>query len=193
ITLVHDNALYGSVGPISGWRSALLVNRNFSTKDSYSAIYGDIRTYDFFAKRYALALRLAGGSIVGNTSERFEMDYLTGVRGFQYDEDEDLLGKNKVLTSVELRFPFIDNLNFAFPLPVFFSQIRGSAFLDMGSIWNDKLQLTENGKFKDLMTGIGFGPRFNMGYFVLKFDIAWQTDLESFSKPSYYFSLTPDF
>jgi len=32
-----------------------------------------------------------------------------------------------------------------------------------------------------------------MGYFVLKFDVAWLTDLSRVSKPYYYLSLTEDF
>lgn len=194
-TLVHDNAIYGGVGPIAGWRAALLANRNFSNKDNFSVVFADFRSYNFFAKRYSVALRATGGTIIGDTNERFQMDYFNGVRGFNYDNDEDLLGKRKFLTSFELRYPFIDNLALSFPLPLVFYQVRGSAFLDLGAIWteDDNLKLYGQGKLQDLMMGIGFGPRLNMGYFILKFDIAWQTDLSSFSKPSYYFTLTPDF
>ena len=80
-------------------------------------------------------------------------------------------------------------------MPLFFYQVRGSAFIDLGATWmeDEDLQLVENGVFKDLLAGVGFGPRLNMGYFVLKFDVAWNTDLSSFSKPSYYITLTPDF
>jgi outer membrane protein assembly factor BamA len=193
LTLVHDNSIFGSTGPISGWRSALMGNHNFSTSDSYSVYYADFRKYNFFAKRYSIALRASGGAIIGETNQRFDMDYLDGVRGFEYDDDEDLLGKKKVLGSFELRFPFVDNLSFAFPLPIYLSNIRGSAFIDLGAIWTNDLRISEAGVLKDLMAGVGFGPRLNMGFFVLKFDIAWQTDLERFSKPSYYFTLTPDF
>ena len=65
----------------------------------------------------------------------------------------------------------------------------------MGSVWDkdEKLRFYENDRLKDLKLGFGFGPRLNMGYFVLKFDIAWHTDLYDFSKPSYYISLAPDF
>jgi Tol biopolymer transport system component len=194
-TLVHDNTIYGSVGPIAGWRAALLANRNFSNKDNFSVLFGDIRSYNFFAKRYSIALRATGGAIMGDTNQRFEMEYFNGVRGFKYDGDEDLLGKRKFLTSFELRYPFIDNLKMSFPLPLVFYQVRGSAFMDLGAIWteDDDLKLYHNNKLHDMMMGIGFGPRLNMGYFILKFDVAWQTDLESFSKPSYYFTLTPDF
>ncbi|MCK4655029.1 MAG: PD40 domain-containing protein, partial [Candidatus Cloacimonetes bacterium] len=191
ITFVHDNAIYGSVGPVSGWRGALLFNRSFSTKKSYSVVFSDIRKYLFFEKRYSLAFRLLEGAIIGDTNQRFVMDFFSGVRGY----NKEIEGKKKFLSSIELRFPFIDNLKLSFPLPLYFYQLRGSAFIDLGSVWTDNkdLRFYENDRLKDLKLGIGFGPRLNMGYFVLKFDIAWHTDLYDFSKPSYYFSLAPDF
>jgi outer membrane protein assembly factor BamA len=132
-----------------------------------------------------------GGTIIGDTNQRFELDYFNGVRGF----DKQIEGTRKFLTSFELRYPFIDNLKLTFPLPLYFQQIRGSIFVDMGSVWDEdkKLKFYENDRLKDLKLGFGFGPRLNMGYFILKFDIAWHTDLYDFSKPSYYISLAPDF
>jgi len=50
-----------------------------------------------------------------------------------------------------------------------------------------------DGKLNDIKLGYGFGPRLNLGYFVLKFDIAWLTDLSKISKPMYYLSLSEDF
>lgn len=191
LTLVHDNAIYGSVGPISGSRKALLINHSFSTEKDYTIVYADLRKYLFFAKRYAFAFRLTGGTIQGDTNQKFSMDYYNGVRGLT----EDYIGRNKFLVSAEFRYPFIDNLQMSFPFPMYFYQIRGSMFIDAGSIWDENvnLKLTENDKLKDLKLSFGFGPRLNLGYFVLKFDVAWNTDLENFSKPAYYISLTPDF
>jgi len=191
ITLVHDNAIYGSVGPVSGSRKALLLNHSFSTEEDYTIVYTDLRKYFFFAKRYAFAFRFSGGTIQGDTNQKFSMDYYNGVRGLS----EDYIGRNKFLVSAELRYPFIDNLQMSFPFPMYFYQIRGSAFIDAGSIWDDNedLKLTNDRKLEDLKLAIGFGPRLNLGYFVLKFDVAWNTDLENFSKPTYYISLTPDF
>ena len=120
------------------------------------------------------------------------MNYLNGIRGF---DDDDLRGTKKITTSAELRFPFIDHVNFAFPLPLFLYNIRGSAFIDVGTVWeeNDEFVGSNKGKLKDVKMGVGVGPRMNLGYFVLKFDIAWNTDWEKFSKPSFYISLSPDF
>jgi len=119
------------------------------------------------------------------------MDYYNGVRGLT----EDYEGRNKFLVSAELRYPFIDNLQMSFPFPMYFYQIRGSAFIDAGSIWDDNedLKLVTDGKLEGLKLSVGFGPRLNLGYFVVKFDITWNTDLENFSKPTYFVSLTPDF
>ncbi|MBN1949486.1 MAG: BamA/TamA family outer membrane protein, partial [Candidatus Cloacimonetes bacterium] len=148
--------------------------------------------YFFFEKRFSYALRLFGGTIMGDTNSRFYLDYFNGIRGFN---DDKLKGKNKAVLSSELRFPFIDNLKMAFPLPLWFYSIRGSIFADVGAVWNDTndFQPMHKDRFKDLVMGFGFGPRINLTYFVLKFDVAWHTNLIQISKPSFYLSLSPDF
>lgn len=192
LSLVHDNAIFGSVGPVSGWRGILILNRNFSTENSFSVLITDLRKYLFFEKRYSLAFRLFSGVVLGETDNRFDMDYYNGIRGF---DDDDLQGTKKAIGSIELRFPFIDNLNFAFPVPLMFYNLRGSAFIDAGAVWenNEDFVGMKDDVLQDIKVGLGFGPRFNLGYFVLKFDIAWNTDWANFSKPSYYLSLSPDF
>ena len=191
ITFNFDNAIYGSTGPISGWKSAILFNHSYSNIKNHSLFYTDVRRYFFFNKRYSIAARFIGGTIIGETSSRFDLDYHSGVRGFY---DDELRGRNKLVSNLELRFPFIDRLSIAFPLPIDLGYIRGSTFLDAGTVWNkDGLMLGKQNKLEDLKIGMGFGPRVNVGYFVIKFDVAWNTDLENFSRPSYYFSLSPDF
>ncbi|MFO7895401.1 MAG: BamA/TamA family outer membrane protein [Candidatus Cloacimonadales bacterium] len=191
LSLNFDNAIYGATGPISGWKSAILLRYNYSNLKENTLLYSDIRRYLFFNKRYALAGRLLGGKIFGETDTRFDLDYYNGVRGY-YDEENQ--GRNKFVASAELRFPFLDNITMAFPLPIFLNNIRGSAFIDAGAVWDDsELDLYEKGEFDDLKIGVGFGPRINLGYFVLKLDVAWQLKMNNSSKPSYYLSLSPDF
>jgi outer membrane translocation and assembly module TamA len=85
-------------------------------------------------------------------------------------------------------------LDISFPLPLQFRNIRGSVFVDAGAVWqNSNLDLYKDEQLNDLKLGFGFGPRFNMGYFVLKLDIAWNSNLNRTSKPTVYFSLLPDF
>ena len=127
--------------------------------------------------------------VEGETNQRFDLDSFDGVRGYNDAE----LGRRKALASIELRYPFIENLKLGFPLPLNLVNIRGSAFMDIGAVWDDEVIFAKNGYLNDLKMGFGFGPRINLGYFILKFDIAWETDLQGISEPSYYFILSPDF
>lgn len=197
-TLIHDNTKYGSVGPLTGWRAALIYNHNFSNEHKpYSIYYADLRKYFFFAKRYSIAGKLIAGAVTGETDKRFKLDDMTDVRGYSENEEiqEDLQGRNKFTTSIELRFPFIDNMKTTFPFPLHIYNMRGSAYLDVGAVWNswDELNIYEDDRFHDLKLGFGTGPRLNMGYFVVKFDVAWHTDLMSTSKPTFYWSLSENF
>jgi hypothetical protein len=191
LSITHDNVLFGSTGPISGWRGTALFSKTFSEEKPSSIIFTDIRSYKFFAKRYALAGRIFGGGIFGETNTVFELDPFDGVRGY---ENDDLQGNRKAVASLELRYPFVDKLDISFPLPLQFRNIRGSVFVDAGAVWqNSNLDLYKDEQLNDLKLGFGFGPRFNMGYFVLKLDIAWNSNLNRTSKPTVYFSLLPDF
>ncbi|HOA29059.1 MAG TPA: hypothetical protein PKL34_03400, partial [Candidatus Cloacimonadota bacterium] len=64
-----------------------------------------------------------------------------------------------------------------------------------GSVWDDNKYFRgmRDGLMEDIKLGYGFGPRLNLGYFVLKLDVAWLTDLSSISKPQVYLSLSDDF
>jgi len=191
ISFVHDNAIYSSTGPLDGSKFKLMLNTNISQNQSpNSQIYADIRNYTLLGRRYSFATRFSGGKLWGDSLNVYQIDYYhDGVRGFNNLANEEvLIGQNKFLGSFELRFPFIDDLNIAFPLPLHFRQIRGSAFVDVGSVWNKADDFTENLKY-----GVGFGPRLNMGYFILKLDVAWQYKENSFSKPTYYFGLSEEF
>jgi len=94
-----------------------------------------------------------------------------------------------------LRFPFFENINIAFPLPLNIPNVRGSLFAEIGTVFDDfdKFQATYDGKLKDLYLGYGFGPRINLGIFILSLDITWLTDLSYISKPTYFLSLSEDF
>jgi outer membrane protein assembly factor BamA len=192
ISFVHDNTLYGSVGPVSGWKGFINLKHGFSNKESYSFAYTDLRKYFFFAKRYAWANRFLAGWIDGDISSEFDLVGFYGVRGF---DDENLTGKNKILISTEFRFPLIDNLSLAFPLPIRLYGIRGSAFIDLGAVWDngDDFKFSTKSTLANPKMGFGFGPRLNMGYFVLKLDVAWATDLTNTTKPKYYLWLIEDF
>lgn len=192
LSLIHDNAIYGPTGPVLGWRSIYTIRKGIAQHDyNYLTNYADLRGYALFAKRYSVAGRIAGGVSEGESPETFDLDWYDGVRG--YDRDEE--GEKKFLSSVELRVPFIDQLSLGFPFPITFGSIRGSIFTDIGAVWdhNSHFRAAKDGRLKDLRLGFGFGPRINLGYFVIKMDMAWSSDLIKHSSPSYFFSLGEDF
>lgn len=138
-----------------------------------------------------MALRANAGISTGDDPDYFSLGGYYGVRALDYN----LANRKKVLATVELRFPLVDYLAMAFPLPITLGSIRGSAYVDAGAVWDkDKhFRGAIDGKLEDIKLGYGFGPRFNLGYFVLKLDVAWLTDLSWISKPQIYLSLSEDF
>ena len=193
LSLVHDNALYGSTGPLVGWRSLYNVSATLADgRVEYFTNYIDLRSYTLFSRRYAIALRAIAGVSTGKEPQRFNLSGYYGVRAYR----DNLSGYKKALLSAELRFPFFEYINLAFPIPLNIPNIRGSLFADLGTVFDnfsDFNATTEDGRLDDLKLGYGFGPRLNLGYVVLRFDIAWQTDLSKTSKPTYYLSLSEDF
>ncbi len=73
--------------------------------------------------------------------------------------------------------------------------MRGSIFYDFGSVWYDEegYHGIVDDDLEDMKMGYGFGPRWRLGWFIFKLDIAWQTDLHDSTKPTYYLWLAPDF
>jgi hypothetical protein len=192
VSMVFDNAIYGPTGPLLGLRGNYTLRKSFAKKDlDYLTNYIDLRSYTLFSRRYCLALRANAGISTGSSPDRFALGGYYGVRALSHN----LSGNRKVLGSAELRFPMLDYLAIAFPLPLVLSNIRGSAFVDAGAVWDkdDKFRGSIDGRLEDLKLGYGFGPRLNLGYFVLKLDIAWLTDLSNISKPQVYLSLSEDF
>ncbi len=192
VSLVHDNTIYGITGPIDGWRTFIQLSKSFSRENyGYSTFYSDSRFYKLFEKRYSFASRLIAGGSFGKNPQTFRLDGFNGVRGYS-DESEQ---RKKLLLTLELRYPLIDILKMGFPLPITLTNIRGGFFTDVGSIWDkDKnLQISNNGKLKYLKLGIGFGPRMNLGMFILHLDVAWKVDFINQSRPTYYMNLMQDF
>ena len=192
LSLVYDNALYGSTGPLLGFRGVYTIRKSFAKTDlDYLTNYIDLRKYILFSRRYSVALRANAAISTGSSPDRFALGGYYGVRALDYN----LAGNRKVLTSAELRFPLLDYISIAFPIPLALSNIRGSAYVDMGAVWDndEKFRSSIDGRLEDIKLGYGFGPRFNLGYFVLKLDVSWLTDLSRISKPQIYLSLSEDF
>lgn len=132
-----------------------------------------------------------------------DLEFLTPVvpmRGYDYNAK---FGNNFALLNMELRFPMFGFLS-AGPLPLF-QTFFGTTFVDVGSAWgwdwnNRYVKFQpfdyDNGgrlKTRDLLVGTGVGVRMVILYFLLRLDVAWAFNMQSFSPPRYYFSLGYDF
>jgi len=182
----------------------------------------DFRKYFKINMDYSFAFRLSTGLSEGKNAQRFFMGgetmwlnpkynrrhdfsnaediyfskFVTPVRGANYYEKE---GTRYFLTNIEFRYPLIKYMMIGFPVPMVLGGIQGITFLDVGSAWHGTdfqpfgHDDTRGYYFEDLIGGFGFGSRIYLGYFVLKVDTAWRFDMDSISKPKYYFSLGLDF
>jgi Tol biopolymer transport system component len=226
VSYIHDNALWGYTSPVDGsrYRLDLFGNPGISGKKlSFYSVMGDYRTYLRFWTDYSFAFRLSGGFSGGANPQRFfiggienwinrrfatgdipinsaaDFAFLTPampLRGYDYAEQ---IGTRYGLMNLELRFPLIRYLVTG-ALPVLFSNILGTAFIDVGSAWNSEKDLrfferTAEGTLvsRDLLMGTGVGARIFFLYFLLRFDVAWAYDMDAFSRPKFYFSLGLDF
>jgi len=187
----------------------------------FTSIDFDYRKYWHFKKTFSMAFRLAGGASFGKTPKLYFLggttnwignrtldakvyevenlyfaDVVTPLRGVEYYE---LVGNKYGLVNWEFRFPMIEYFAMRFPLPLVISNVIGAVFTDVGAAWHNndfKGGTTADGhsRLQDIHTGFGFGMRANLGFIVLRYDLAWSTDFNHVSdKPSYYFSFGADF
>ncbi len=187
----------------------------------FYTLQGDYRRYLHFLQRYGFAFRLSAGGSWGQDAQKFFLGgvgnwiapkvvhrdlsqvksfYFSSMvfplRGYNYYQ---FAGTKFALTNIEFRYPFLDYLAFHWPLKFSLQRVRGSLFLDMGGVWDEARKFKggttegDDPRLKDLKLGFGYGARANLGFFILKFDTAWRTDLSRVSKPKYYFSLGAEF
>ncbi len=162
-SLVYDNALFSSFGPIKGRRFSLIPYFTIPPSDSiFQTIYLELRNYfDIYNRTYILAFLFGTISSFGPNRERFYPDgnYVRGY-GYLYPEAEE---ENSYLlfSKLELRTPFIEILKLGFPLPITIKNIRSNTFLDFGT------------NFKKTIFGAGFGLRFFIGSYPFMIDFAY--------------------
>ncbi|MDZ7360662.1 MAG: DPP IV N-terminal domain-containing protein [candidate division KSB1 bacterium] len=192
--LVYDNTTYGPIGPISGRRSRIEIQR--ATNDlKFTTVIADYRKYFNVNNRSVLAYRLLGGASFDRDAQVFRIG---GAYTFRGTDRADLLGTNFLVQNLEYRFPL---LPFLPPTADFLS---GVAFADAAAAWGidvpglvkEKFQpfSTEGGfHLQDLRGAFGLGARLNLGYLSLRYDVAWPTDLKNVSKPVKMFSIGADF
>lgn len=165
VAFVHDNSLWGPSGPLDGSRWLFLLAYSSDIKYSninYFSIIADYRDYFRLGYSTALALRMSIYYNEGKEARRYFMGGSWDLRGYPRWS---IRGEKMWISSLELRFPLIDQLYIKLPiLDIGFNAIRGALFFDSGSAW-DKIYETTYGS-------LGFGFRLNLfNVIVLRYDI----------------------
>ncbi|HLP18118.1 MAG TPA: BamA/TamA family outer membrane protein [Bacteroidota bacterium] len=165
MSYVHDNSLWGPTGPLDG--SRFLATAAY-TKDvengnvNYYTLIGDYRHYFRLGLRTALATRIELMMNEGAEARRFILGGSWDLRGYPRWS---LRGKRLWLSSLELRFPFVDQLGIRFPFGgIGLGSFRGALFVDAGNTWDNE--------YKETLGSVGAGLRWNLGgVFVLRYDV----------------------
>jgi Tol biopolymer transport system component len=155
VALVHDNALFGYVGPFSGGRSRFEIAPTIGSW-RFTAGLVDYRRY-LFARPFTLAVRGVFFGRFGRDADLFPIflgstELIRGYTAGSFRSSEcvasitatsrtgcaeldQLIGSRIAVANVELRFPLTRSLVLGF-LPVGFPPIEGAIFYDMGMAWN---------------------------------------------------------
>lgn len=164
--LVSDAVIWGIVGPVSGQRYKLSLEKSLKSVNtglSYLSFQMDYRKYLHFWDRYNFAIRLGGGASSGEDAKLFHLggssnwigpkrktsniysvnniyinEIIVPLRGYSYFEDT---GTHYAIANFEFRYPFIDYFQLRFPLPISLQQVSGAIFWDIGAAWTKRKEL----------------------------------------------------
>jgi Tol biopolymer transport system component len=199
VALIFDNIKWGPLGPHDGRRFRISgYSTLFSDKDIRSAIV-DYRRYFSVSSRSSFATRLVLATSFGKDLDYWSIGGPYSLRGYDYYA---FTGSKIGFLNMEFRFPFVDRLSIAFPIPLEIRNIRGDVFADFGAVYTDSLKLweTDGGfRLKDLKLGVGAGLRFTFLYVIFRLDFArahnlrgWYYDDGQRSEWKFYLTLSPD-
>ncbi|MGC8797674.1 MAG: peptidase MA family metallohydrolase [candidate division WOR-3 bacterium] len=190
--LVFDNTFWPDyLGPVRGTRARLELVSSFLSTYQFEVISGDFRNYQRLGRRFVFASRLLSGVSLGAIS-----GYYVGgenVRGYNWGEFFEQEGPGVAIFNLELRYPFIDRLKLAFPLPVDIRGIRGVLFLDGGMVFRKGMRVWNGSQFEDLKLGVGTGVRIPFTFFNIKFDFAKPLSATTDRSWKFVFELGYDF
>ena len=160
VALVHDNSLFGWVGPFAGSRWRFEMSENIGDWRFRSGL-ADWRRY-FFARPFTFALRGMFFGRFGRDGDRFPLflgstDLLRGYTAGSLINNEcltttsttgpsgcpaldQLIGSRFALANAELRFPLTRSVVLGF-LPVGLPPIEAALFYDAGLAWDSRSKL----------------------------------------------------
>ncbi len=181
VSLIYDNARWGDTGPQNGTRARITGYTTVFSDFNIIASILDYRRYFRLSPRASIATRLVLAGNFGTDEERWSIGGPGSIRGFDYYT---FTGSDLGFLNFEYRFPFIDRLRLAFPLPMEISNIRGVLFADFAGIYSDSFKVYESAdgilpiRLKDVKMGLGFGLRFNFLFAIFKLDFARANNLQ---------------
>jgi len=182
ISFVMDNSIWSPSGPVDGIRARLLLGYTGDVKFSnvnYFTVIADYRQYLRLGFMSSLAFRGAVFYNEGKEARRYFMGGSWDLRGWNRWS---IRGEKMWMSSLELRFPLIEQINIKFPfVNIGFGGIRGAAFFDAGSAWDSE--------YKTTLGSIGAGIRFNLfNIIVLRYDMGKkiQNDFKEFQPGLFY-------
>lgn len=170
LTVRKDTTNYPT-NPTSGRNDKLSIEHagNFLGGDANFTKYNfDLRRYyPGFTGDHAWALRLKGGTSTGVLPkyEKYSLGGSDSLRGYSLNS---FRGDQTLLTQIEYRIPFLDNLT-------------GVLFLDGGQTWDQD----EDIKLDNLNYGKGLGIRVNTPVGQIRLDYGWNDE----QRPTAHFSL----
>jgi len=218
IAHVHDNTLFGYVGPFAGSRSRFSIAPAIGSW-SFAAAMVDYRRYVFF-KPFTVAVRGLMFGRFGRDGDRFPVflgstelirGYTSGsFRGHECSlgpqgsqagcpELDQLIGSRIAVGNVELRFPLTRSLVLGF-LPVGLPPVEGAVFYDIGMAWNgtsvvewNRSPLADPVLVRTPLRSWGWSIRANMfGLMIMRFDFSKPLDRPE-KKAYWTISLGPTF
>ncbi len=182
ISFVHDNSLWGPTGPIDGSRFRLLLGYTSDIKYSnvnYFSAIADYRQYIRLGYRTALAARASIYVNHGKEARRYFAGGSWDLRGWPRWS---IRGEKLWIGSIELRYPFIDQLAIRFPFfGIGFASIRGALFFDAGSAWDDE--------YEETIGSVGTGIRINFfNVITFRYDVGKkiENDFSNFQPRLFY-------
>ncbi len=198
ISFVHDSSFFSYFGPVEGsrWRASVSRGVGFTGDDvSRTTAFVDYRWYKRLFYRNSFAFRVLGAMSEGDDPRTFFLGGPLTLRGYDYVEFE---GTRIVMGSLEYRYPLIDALIFGWPGRWGFTNVGGTLFYDVGAAWfNDDVHFIRHSvdylQFNDLKADYGFGMYFNLGFLLLNFQFAWQTDMRTTGDSQFHFFIGPTF
>ncbi len=173
VSFIHDNALWGSTGPVDGWRLRITLGPTFDFKRSSIYNYNGLLDLRWYYRIRPLLTFAQRSMVWANDGEDISRYYIGGSWGLRGYPIGDVYGRKLVMFNQELRFPFASSLVLNFrKTGIGVAPINGACFFDAGNAWDYAMP--------DLIGSWGFGLRgLFLGGLVLRLDIGKRTDFHS--------------